>query len=56
MLGGSSDKKQGVDESFKRALREDQGIYFDIDVRPSSPRKRTASETMLPFSSANDGE
>jgi len=56
MLGGSSDKKHGIDESFKRALREDQGIYFDINVRPSSPRKRPPSEVMLPFSSANDGE
>ena len=27
------------DEDFRRSLREDQGIYFDVNVFPSSPRK-----------------
>lgn len=31
--------KKLENEEFKRTLREQQGIYFDVNVYPSSPKK-----------------
>ena len=41
-----------LDEDFKRTLRQENGIYFDLDVRPSSPRKRKelSGTIVCPFS------
>lgn len=41
------------DPQFMRKLRETQGIFFEIDVGPESPRKskeRRKSGLLLPFS------
>tara|TARA_B110000285_G_C14993733_1_gene547699 strand:+ start:436 stop:702 length:267 start_codon:yes stop_codon:yes gene_type:complete len=33
------DESKLGDEKFKRDLREKQGIFFDVNVSPESPRK-----------------
>ena len=33
-----------------RKLRENQGIYFEIDVGPASPRKANDRNRLKPFS------
>ena len=45
MTGDLTQRK--LSESFKQQLRENQGIFFDINV---SPRKRNNFNMMLPFS------
>jgi hypothetical protein len=41
LLGENFDNSQvRLDEDFKQELRQEMGIFFDIDVRPTSPRKR----------------
>ena len=31
------------EEKFKKTLREEQGIYFNVNILPSSPNKRVSS-------------
>ena len=38
-LADGKDNEGNLDENFKIGLRQ-EGIYFDIDVTPNSPRKR----------------
>ena len=40
-----------IDLSFEKDLREKEGIFFNIDVRPTSPRKDNNNDGVLrPFS------
>jgi len=40
-----------IDSKFERDLREQKGIFFDVNVRPTSPRKNKIMENVLvPFS------
>lgn len=41
-----------LDEEFKQTLRQENGYFFDLDVRPSSPRKRHkySGTIVCPFS------
>ena len=33
-------------EQFKQTLREREGIFFDLNISPSSPRKRSSDESI----------
>jgi hypothetical protein len=38
------DNGQLMDEKFKQTLRENEGIYFDINISPNSPVKIAGSQ------------